>query len=66
MSQKIKLADVPKVFLPFLRSNKDVTLWLNGNKVDQIFLFRESQFRINTDRGQFRYGLDTDLELEVV
>ena len=63
--QSLRLADIDTGLLPFLKTNKDATIWLNGNKVQGIYLFRECQYRISTDRGEFRYGLDTDLELEI-
>jgi len=62
---EVKLRDIPQVLLPVITSNKKAKLWLNGNIVEEIFIFRDSQYRINTDRGQFRYDLDTDLVLDI-
>jgi len=61
----IKLKNIPQILLPVITSTRAATLWLNGNKVDEIYIFKRNQFRINTNRGQFRYSLDTDLELDI-
>lgn len=61
---KIKLVDIPENLLPVIGSNKDATIWLNGNEVHRIMIFG-GRYRIGTNRGEYRYGLDTDLELNI-
>ena len=61
----IILTDIPHALLPLVTSNKKATLYLNGNIVQEIFIFRGVQFRVNTNRGQFRYDLDTQIILDI-
>ncbi len=60
----IKLTDIPICLLPVITSTKAATLWLNGLEVKEIYLFRD-RYRINTNKGQYRYSLDTDLVLNI-
>ena len=66
MMKSIKLQDIPHVLLPVITDQGKSKLWLNGNIVKEIFIYRETSYRVNTNRGQFRYSLDTDLTLDVV
>ena len=61
----IKLTDIPKTLLPVITSTKHGTIWLNGMTVKEIFIFRDNQYRIVTSNGEYRYGFDTDLELDI-
>ena len=62
--RSIKIKDIPEILLPVTTSTKNATLWLNGNEVQEIFIFRD-RFRVNTNRGQYRYGLDTEMKLDI-
>jgi len=64
MTTSIKLRDIPQVLLPVISTTNWGTLWLNGNTVKQIFIFRD-QFRVITNRGDYRYSLDSDMELDI-
>lgn len=64
LQEKIRLSSVPFSWLPLFCSNRKATLWVNGNKVKEIYIQRDT-YRITTDRGQLRYSLDTDLILEI-
>ena len=61
---QIKLRDIPDILLPFMQSNNNATLWLNANTITRIFLHRDT-YRINTNHGQYRFSLDTDLEIDI-
>jgi len=64
-AKSIYLKDIPEVLLPVIASNERSTLWLNGMRVVEVFTMR-NQFRVNVERGgQYRYGLDTDLALDI-
>ena len=63
-STSINLTDIPLALLPVITSTKNATLWLNSLKVNEIYLFRD-KYRINTDKGQYRYSLDTTLTLDI-
>ena len=61
---QIKLTDIPKILLPVITTTKTATVWLNGLQVKGIYLL-PTRYEITTDKGQYRYGLDTDLTLEI-
>ncbi len=61
----IRLTDVAICLLPVITSTKNAIIWLNGLRVNEIYVFRGDQYRINTDKGQYRYPLDTDLTLDI-
>ena len=62
---EIKLKDIPTGLLPAIGSNKYATLWLNKTtKIKNIF-FRNDQYRVVTASGEYRYDLDTDIDIEI-
>ncbi len=61
----IKLTDIAVCLLPVITTTRNATIWLNGLKVNEIYIFRENQYRINTDKGQYRYPLDNELTLDI-
>ena len=61
---QIKLRDIPDILLPFMQSNSDATLWYNAHTITRIFLHRD-MYRIDTNHGQYRFSLDTDLEIDI-
>jgi len=61
---QIKLRDIPDILLPLTQSNNKATLWYNGSIITEIFLHRD-MYRINTNHGQYRFSLDTDLEIDI-
>ena len=61
---QIKLRDIPDILLPFMTTNSDATLWYNAHTITRIFLHRD-MYRINTNHGQYRFSLDTDLEIDI-
>lgn len=61
----IKLTDIAVCLLPVITTTKNATIWLNGLKVKEIYIVRDNQYRINTDKGQYRYPIDTELELDI-
>ena len=67
MKSVIRLTDIPDGLLPVINDSEqsEKHLYLNGMPVCQIFIFRGNQYRINTNKGQYRYPLDTDVTLEV-
>ncbi len=65
VTAKIKLIDIPKILLPVIRTNDNATIWVNGKLVKKILIFK-NRFRILTIEGEYRYDLDTDLELVII
>lgn len=64
-TKSIKLSDIPDILLPVINSKGKGKAWVNGNAVDEIFIFRNMQYRINTNRGQFRYSLDSEQVIDI-
>jgi hypothetical protein len=67
MKSVIRLNDIPDGLLPVISSSSESEkhLYLNGLPIEEIFIFRGNQYRINTSKGQFRYPIDSDITLEV-
>jgi len=63
--RSIKIKDIPEILLPIITSTKNATLWLNGNEVQEIFIFRD-RFRVSTNRWQYEYELDTEMKLDIM
>ena len=61
----INLDDIPEVLLPALTTTKYATLWLNGLQVQEIHIYRGNQYRINTNKGQYRYPVGNDISIEI-
>lgn len=62
----IKLDDIPRGLLPALCTNRQATIWLHGcKKVKHIWLDSRMRYRLITDMGEYRYGIDTDIEINV-
>lgn len=66
MKSVIKLTDIPDGLLPVINASdeSEAHIYLNGRAVSEIFIFK-NQYRISTDKGQFRYPLDTDVTIEI-
>ena len=62
---KIRLDDIPRNLLPVITSTPKHRIWLNGLIVKEIFIWRETTYRIITNNGEYRYSLDTDLVLDI-
>jgi len=65
MCQSIKFSDIPEALLPLIASNDKAMVYLNGLMVKEVFIYRETQIRVNTSHGQYRYGIDTTLIFEI-
>ena len=63
--ESIKLNEIPTRLLPIITGQSKRNLWLNGNIVKEIYIIRD-RYRVTTNRGQFRYSMDTDLVLNIV
>ena len=63
--ESIKLNEIPTRLLPLITDQSRRKLWLNGNIVKEIYIIRD-RYRVTTNRGQFRYSMDTDLVLDIV
>ena len=63
--KSVKLTEIPTMLLSAISSNRNATVWLNGMKVERIIIYRDMQYRILTNKGEYRYPLNTDLELEI-
>ena len=65
--QTIKIKDIPSVILPVVCKHfrGEHRAYLNGIEMEEIFIFRGNQYRVNTKQGQFRYDLDTEQEIEI-
>jgi len=63
--ESIKLNEIPTRLLPVITGQAKRNLWLNGNIVKEIYIIRD-RYRVTTNRGQFRYSMDTDLVLDIV
>ena len=63
--ESIKLNEIPTRLLPLITDQSRRKLWLNGNIVKEIYIIRD-RYRVTTNRGQFRYSMDTDLVLNIV
>lgn len=65
MINDIKLTDIPAKLLPVLNSIGKGKIWLNGNIVKEIWIYKETSYRVVTTRGEFRFSLDTDMVLTI-
>jgi len=61
----VKLDDIPKELLPVLTSTKHGTIWLNGLKVEAIHIHRENQYRLSTNKGEYRYPVCSDVSVDI-
>ena len=64
----VKIREIPNVVLPVVCKHfigGERKAYLNGIEMEEIFIFRGNQYRVNTKQGQFRYDLDTDQEIEI-
>ena len=64
----IKLTDIPKALLPVITSTAYGTIWLNGSlKVKAIHIYKDRQYRLTTDKGEYRYSISNDdITLDIV
>jgi len=63
MISTLRVQDIPSVLLKCINEKSNV--YLIGKKVKEIFIYRESQYRINTTQGQYRYPIDSDVTIEI-
>ena len=57
----IRLTDIPRALLPVITSTDYGTIWLNGGlRVKAIHIYKDRQYRLTTDKGEYRYGIDND------
>ena len=62
----VKLDDIPKVLLPALTTTEYATLWLNGGlEVKAIHIYKDKQYRISTNKGEYRYPVCSDITIDI-
>ena len=63
---KIRLKDIPEELFDVITSKGEKALYLGGKRVENMFLFRNSQIRINTEHGQYRRSMtDNETYLDI-
>ena len=66
MQDKIRLKDIPEELFDVITSKGEKALYLDGKRVENMFLFRNSQIRINTEHGQYRRSMtDNETYLDI-
>jgi len=62
----IKLDDIQAELFPVLTTTNYGNIWLNGIQVEYIHIYKNTQYRLTTRKGEYRYPVGSDISIEIM